>query len=196
MKYVLRFIRDSSRAPAGPAVITSRNIRAKDNSVGVLRVPEGILVAGSINLSHHSRASLVVVLGSLLLLGQRVIANFGCSCMRVTLLLALEFAICLLVSLFEKAQGLVLLVPRTRRLQRNRLSSTDTGNHRLACTDALACSPAPAVIDAAMSSEMDMPVLKVLTVAEVPTEKADPVDPVARQQAKVCTEAGHVTGLS
>lgn len=47
-----------------------------------------------------------------------------------------------------------------------------------------------------MSSEMDMPVLKVLTVAEVPTEKADPVDPVARQQAKVCTGAGHVTGLS
>lgn len=34
-------------------------------------------------------------------------------------------------------------------------------------------------------NEGDMPVLKVLTPAEVPMLKADPVDPVAREQAKV-----------
>ena len=36
-----------------------------------------------------------------------------------------------------------------------------------------------------MASETDMPVLRVLRVGEVPTLKADPVDPIAREQAKV-----------
>lgn len=36
-----------------------------------------------------------------------------------------------------------------------------------------------------MAAEADMPVLKVLRVDDVPTVKADPVDPVAREQAKV-----------
>lgn len=36
-----------------------------------------------------------------------------------------------------------------------------------------------------MSAENEMPTLKVLRVDEVPTVKADPVDPVAREQAKV-----------
>lgn len=36
-----------------------------------------------------------------------------------------------------------------------------------------------------MATEEDMPALKVLRVDEVPTVKADPVDPVAREQAKV-----------
>lgn len=36
-----------------------------------------------------------------------------------------------------------------------------------------------------MASESDMPELKVIAVGEVPTVKADPVDPVAREQAKV-----------
>lgn len=36
-----------------------------------------------------------------------------------------------------------------------------------------------------MASEADMPVLRVLSVDEVPTLKADPVDPIARGQAKV-----------
>lgn len=43
-----------------------------------------------------------------------------------------------------------------------------------------------AAVDATgMASEADMPVLRVLTVDEVPTLKADPVDPIAREQAKV-----------
>ena len=37
----------------------------------------------------------------------------------------------------------------------------------------------------AASTEQEMPELKVLRVDEVPTVKADPVDPVAREQAKV-----------
>lgn len=36
-----------------------------------------------------------------------------------------------------------------------------------------------------MLSEEEMPVLKVLKADEVPTVKADPVDPAAREQAKV-----------
>lgn len=40
-----------------------------------------------------------------------------------------------------------------------------------------------------MASEADMPVLKLLRVDEVPTLKADPVDPIAREQAKVRSPA-------
>lgn len=35
------------------------------------------------------------------------------------------------------------------------------------------------------AAEEDLPVLRVLDVSEVPTVKADPVDPLAREQAKV-----------
>ena len=44
------------------------------------------------------------------------------------------------------------------------------------------CAVADATV---MASEADMPVLRVLRVDEVPTLKADPVDPIAREQAKV-----------
>lgn len=40
-----------------------------------------------------------------------------------------------------------------------------------------------------MTSEADMPVLRVIRVDEVPTLKADPVDPIAREQAKVRSPA-------
>ncbi|CAN0440184.1 unnamed protein product [Laminaria digitata] len=39
-----------------------------------------------------------------------------------------------------------------------------------------------------MASEADMPVLRVLRVDEVPTLKADPVDPIAREQAKAIVD--------
>lgn len=43
-----------------------------------------------------------------------------------------------------------------------------------------------------MTSEADMPVLRVIRVDEVPTLKADPVDPIAREQAKVRSPASSI----
>ena len=62
---------------------------------------------------------------------------------------------------------------------------------RLAFTGISPVGRAPSSLCAAadattfMASEADMPVLRVLSVDEVPTVKADPVDPIAREQAKV-----------
>lgn len=120
--------------------------------------------------------------------------------MQVAILLTLQVVIFFLVSFFETAQSFVLLPPQERKrsflISKQRLiSRIDT---RRVPLDGLAACPAAttAVIDLTMSSEADMPVLKVLTVAEVPTEKADPVDPVARQQAKVCNGRGQRTHTS
>lgn len=76
------------------------------------------------------------------------------------------------------------------------------------CRYSLACSSAAGaaagadktVVEIKMT-EVEMPELKVLRVDEVPTVKADPVDPVAREQAKVrracvCTSMGGVCAAS
>ncbi|CAM9763301.1 unnamed protein product [Ectocarpus sp. 12 AP-2014] len=73
-------------------------------------------------------------------------------------------------------------------------ASVDSGPRRSGASPASFCVTAAAAAAAGtdetdtMASESDMPELKVVTVDQVPTVKADPVDPVAREQAKAIVD--------